>query len=117
MNQSGSEKRKAEHKISEAIRIGCKSVPEQGFGSFCEGYEGAACAVGTAVIAELGIRPRSFATEIHVLWSEIMGTDDIGCPEHGCVQIGSVLGTAFHLNDFHRWTREQIADWLESLGF
>lgn len=29
---------------------------------------------------------------------------------------GSIVYTVTHLNDDHRWTRERIADWLESIG-
>lgn len=33
----------------------------------------------------------------------------------GCSQKGSLYGIIQHLNDFHQWTREHIADWLETL--
>lgn len=32
-----------------------------------------------------------------------------------CSRPGAVAGIAMHLNDHHRWTREQVADWMETL--
>jgi hypothetical protein len=40
------------------------------------------------------------------------------CPECGGVwqdSAGSEMWALYHLNDHHRWTREQIADWVESV--
>ena len=43
------------------------------------------------------------------------------CPEVHCPADASIAGIVAHLNDNHRWTREEIADWLQSeedkLGF
>lgn len=37
------------------------------------------------------------------------------CPVPGCIDRDSIESTVVHLNDRHRWTREQIADWLDAL--
>ena len=40
----------------------------------------------------------------------------VGCPScNHITQIGSVAEIIVHLNDEHRWTREQIAEWLEPI--
>lgn len=51
----------------------------------------------------------------------------VACPEDDCYlryvnsdgkdirYTGSVLITVTHLNDIHKWTRERIADWLDTL--
>ncbi len=35
------------------------------------------------------------------------------CPAEGCRKTLSLASILVHLNDDHRWTREQIAAWLE----
>lgn len=39
----------------------------------------------------------------------------VTCPCGECETPGRIWGTIIHLNDKARWTREQIADWLETL--
>jgi hypothetical protein len=34
---------------------------------------------------------------------------------HSAPYAGPILTVVIHLNDYHRWTREQVADWLDSL--
>lgn len=82
-------------KPSEAMRLGAKLRPQ------CRGaYYGinGSCALG-ALFEAYGLRNR--AGEIN--W-ETVGLS------FGLSQ------TIAHLNDDERWTREQIADWLESKG-
>lgn len=38
--------------------------------------------------------------------------EEISCPE--CKNVGTLNGIIQHLNDGHKWTRNAIADWLES---
>lgn len=45
------------------------------------------------------------------------------CPEVSCKHVydfkgksTSVMDMVMHLNDYHRWTREQIADWIDELA-
>jgi hypothetical protein len=35
------------------------------------------------------------------------------CPAEGCKKTLTLAAILVHLNDDHRWTREQIAAWLE----
>jgi hypothetical protein len=36
-----------------------------------------------------------------------------GCPDqHGCTKRLPLAAMIVHLNDDHRWSREQIAEWL-----
>lgn len=37
------------------------------------------------------------------------------CPVKGCGDLGTVRAVIIHLNDSHKWTREAIADWLDTL--
>lgn len=80
--------------LTEAIRAGCKLRPIQGFGA------DAACVLSTAnsVWPQYTLMPVPTHTTVG------------GCPacrfEYG--------NTAAHLNDDHRWTREAIADWLDT---
>lgn len=42
------------------------------------------------------------------------------CPIKGCTELRgpvALLTTIVHLNDFHHWPREDIADWLDTLPF
>jgi len=38
------------------------------------------------------------------------------CPHPGCDVGSSVDRVVIHLNDYHRWAREMIADWLDTLS-
>lgn len=40
-----------------------------------------------------------------------------GCPTCGirCMHVDCTAVLVMHLNDVHRWTREAIADWIESI--
>ena len=42
----------------------------------------------------------------------------VSCPHSpGCPIRGQIRSMMEHLNDNHLWTREDIADWLESIGY
>lgn len=105
-------------KLSEAIRLGSMLRP-QGFQSIAK--EGRTCAIGAAYEA-VGIDcaalksksiPERFAI-IGLHLPQVLATDLIPCP--ACARLHNGVGyTIPHLNDHHRWTREQIADWVETL--
>ena len=38
------------------------------------------------------------------------------CPIEGCKKRLLLSAMIVHLNDFHEWSREKIADWLEENG-
>lgn len=96
-------------KLSEAIRLGAMLKP-QGFGDDAtERHATESCALGAAYDAA-SVEPRAW----HALLRAFPLADVISarhCPE--CqMWFWSVIP---HLNDDHRWTREQTADWVETV--
>lgn len=110
-----------ELKLSQAIRLGAMLKP-QGVGMW-KTSDGKTCALGAAADA-LSIlnTPNSWTKlrEIYPILGNPLPTAGSGpkidCPACGNIQlcVGSAIA---HLNDDrrHLWTREQIADWVESL--
>ena len=105
------ELRHDETELAEAIRHGVVSRPDQAFGYF-EGRR-ASCALGAAYegVYRLpreadGIRPRHIARLFECLENALRS-----CPE-GCRKRLALGAMILHLNDDHRWTREQIAQWV-----
>jgi len=103
-------------KLSEAIRLGAM-LHRQNFGNFaryhdargrwCSGSDPdrrvvATCALGAAHEAGL----TNFVAVDMVLGMS-------RCP--ACIWEGRVTALVIHLNDRHRWTRELIADWVETI--
>jgi hypothetical protein len=91
-------------RLSDAIRLGAL-LHRQCFGASCRYWEGeivATCALTGAIDA--GYRAQS--RDVSVL----SATCPLGCP-------GRLTRAALvvHLNDDHRWTREAIADHLDTL--
>jgi hypothetical protein len=92
-------------RLSEAIRLGAMLRP-QAFGKMFRTVRGEmrSCALGAAAEA-LGESPYdSFAPLF-----DAMRMCPMGC---GWTSVGSLIP---HLNDEHRWTRERIADWVETV--
>lgn len=107
--------------FSEAIREGAKIRP-QGFGELVVG--GKTCAIGAGLeamgYADIGDSWLDAARKYPYLASRL--ADGFPCPVSECFCRPEYLyRVVIHLNDHHRWTREAIADWLESeeekLGF
>lgn len=105
--------------FSEAIREGAKLHP-QGFKKFYE--DGRTCAFGAGMQA---VASDELFAHFSICYDTYpyLNADDVtrSCPG-GCGLFLDTLAVAiFHLNDDHRWSREQIADWLseeeEKLGF
>jgi hypothetical protein len=105
-------------KLSEAMRLGAMLSP-QGFSEAGDGR----CALQSAGDAE-GITsitsdgwPATPYMQLTARWP-ILGTQR-GCPlcswgrafDDDCV----TRKVIWHLNDTHRWTREQIADWVQTI--
>lgn len=90
-------------KLSQAIRLGATFHP-QCFGAICQvdrdGNVTHTCAVGGALEA-IGI-PANGGSGINAL-----------CKRFDAYYI---LGDVMNRNDKNKWTREQIADWLEAQG-
>jgi hypothetical protein len=103
-------------KLSEEIRLGAMVGP-QAFGmTFIDNH--GSCAFGAALIARgLVIDDGNmFAKNDHRIasvvdvWSWLDGLE-LDCPECGSKQR---FGCVVHLNDKHHWTRERIADYVET---
>lgn len=103
-------------KLSEAIRLGSMLKP-QAFGMIS--HDGGTCAIGAAYDA-VGIDifhlrdSLPIAERAMVVYGKLpMLQTASECPVCGyLLEVGFVLT---HLNDHHRWTREQIADWVETV--
>lgn len=93
--------------LSQAIRLGAMLHP-QGFGECFDGV--GTCAFGAAREA-IGIDPGWPMVTDKWPW---MSRYVVGkCPQCGVdAALPSIV--SMHLNDGHRWTRERIADWVES---
>lgn len=94
-------------KLSEAIRLGAMLHP-QAFGAmqFLNANHEiiGTCAMGAAMRA--GYRPDVGAIRI------------VSCPVHrhaSCLIDSNLYAMVTHLNDWHRWTREAIAGWVETI--
>lgn len=112
-------------KLSEAIREGAKKRP-QAFGAYFKRDNNdilCSCALGAAYENLRDItRPQGLSTEDYLIDSYPWLADDINerCPTEDCSSLDADakrLDVVAHLNDEHKWTREAIADWLESQGY
>ena len=94
-------------RLSEAIRLGAMLRP-QGFGIFSAQFGAkATCAYGAAKDA-LG---RDFRAVSEWPWL----ITEYPCPDCGLSGVAALSIVSLHLNDYHRWTRERIADWVETI--
>lgn len=101
-----------ERELADAMLEGIERRPEQSFGEYYRGRR-SSCALGAAyegiyrIPADAdGIRPRRLDLLFDCLDNEVRR-----CPACGQkrLPIGAII---IHLNDFHQWTRQQIAHWL-----
>jgi hypothetical protein len=104
--------REDEEELAEAILSGAERRPRQSFGMYF-GPEGGSCALGAAYdgVYRLpesvrGTHPTRMDRFFHCLENVSKR-----CPA-GCRKQVPIAALIVHLNDDHRWTREQIADWL-----
>lgn len=94
-------------RLSEAIRLGSMLGP-QAFHQY-ETDDGATCALGAASVAVgNGAAYLGFFLE----HEKLLG-GKATCP--ACRVDSLVVSVIVHLNDEHRWTREAIADWVETV--
>lgn len=105
--------------FSEAIREGAKLRPQLFGYSYPSQFEArGTCAIGAGIEASYGYKALddSFAGNLSwELFPYLASTG--GCPVPACNVRGnwcSLYFTIVHLNDSHEWTREAIADWLET---
>lgn len=99
-------------RLSEAIRLGAMNKP-QGFGWYDNG--GTTCAMGAAMDAA-GCQNKVF--ESAMLWP-VLVESPASCPVCDLVVVGHALlfatgAIVVHLNDYHKWSREAIADFVAS---
>jgi hypothetical protein len=103
-------------KLSEAIREGAAIRP-QAFGNYIDitgTGQVCTCALGAAYEVIFGHLPKNDQPGLR---QDLIGQ----CPDTGrLIQMPesifeiSVMQAIVHLNDDEEWTREEIADWLES---
>ena len=108
----GDLQREDEEELAEAILTGAERRPRQSFGTYF-GPEGGSCALGAAYDgvyrlpeAVRGTHPTRMDRFFHCLENVSKR-----CPA-GCRKQVPIAALIVHLNDDHRWTREQIAAWL-----
>lgn len=114
-------------RLSEAIRLGAMIRP-QAYGTY---FDGAGTCANGAALEALGILDvKSYANTYECQYRLVKAfqkTDVYAgfrkiyhhmkaCPECGATfsEFGRV-DAIVHLNNDHRWTRERIADWVESI--
>jgi hypothetical protein len=107
-------------KLSQAIREGAKHH-EQHFHSMFQHRNRQivrSCAFGAAIVGLFGVQ-RAYD---NMMLSDI--ERETGAPLHSALATNPVTGVEdelseviIALNDQQRWTREAIADWLESIGY
>lgn len=97
--------------FSDAIRVGAELRP-QAFDRYFG--NGGSCAYGAALEAITGKEDADPWGAVEAFGYLL--NQGSSCPA-GCDQpepFVSIAAIIFHLNDDHRWAREQIADWLQS---
>jgi hypothetical protein len=109
-------------RLSEAIREGAKKRPVQHFGHFYNTINQGTCALGAAYEGCTG-RTISHKIRHNVIMDSIAECTGASCyspvtniavpdvVDRSCSSLREVI---VELNDTHQWTREEIADWLES---
>ena len=104
--------------LAAAIRKGAERRPDQAFGDYFIGRR-ASCALGAAyegmyrLAEEMGGRRPSKDLE---WFFDCLEGSVRKCPGgDGCRKTLSLAAILVHLNDDHKWSREQIAGWLDTL--
>lgn len=114
--------------FSEAIREGAKLRPQAFDDPDEKTRNGNSCAIEAGLEAIRGRYRRADSDSVYNFITLLFPYLDnrTKCPASECgggrfAYIGSLRMLIWHLNDTHKWTREAIADWLESeeekLGF
>jgi hypothetical protein len=108
-----------ERELASFIRAGAERRPEQAYGDYFKGQR-ASCALGAAYEGMYrlprqaeGVHPTK---DLEWFFDCLEGTIR-RCPGgDGCKKKLTLAALIVHLNDDHRWSREQIASWLESVN-
>lgn len=107
---------KSEKELAEFIRNGATRRTDQAFGDYFSGAN-ASCALGAAYEAMYRLPAEGGRPTRDLDWFfECLDTVK-PCPGgDGCKKRLFLAAIIVHLNDDHRWSREQIAEWLEKNG-
>jgi hypothetical protein len=102
-----------ERELAAFIREGAKRRPDQAFGDYYRGTS-ASCALGATYEAMYHLpRDASGTRPTRDLDWFFQCLDTVKpCPVEGCKKRIYLAAQIVHLNDDHRWSREQIAAWL-----
>ena len=101
--------------LASFIRTGSQRRPVQAMGRYFQGRN-ASCALGAAyegmyrLPADMG---GAHPTK-DLQWFFTCLDTVKKCPAEACTKRLSLAAVIVHLNDDHRWSREDIADWVES---
>jgi hypothetical protein len=107
-----------ERELASFIRAGAERRPEQAYGDYYKG-KNASCALGAAYEGMYRL-PREMegahpTKDLEWFFDCLEGTVR-RCPVDGCKKRLVLSALIVHINDEHRWSREQIATWLESVN-
>jgi hypothetical protein len=112
-SQVVTELQRDQKELADAIRVGSQRGP-QCFGSYFD-EKGGSCALG-AVYEGVYHLPRGHGKLVpNHLERLFRCLDEMTkrCPhQQGCIKRLPLAAMIVHLNDDHRWSREQIAEWL-----
>jgi hypothetical protein len=107
-----------ERELAAFIRAGASRRPEQAYGDYYKGKY-ASCALGAAYEGMYrlpenveGMHPTK---DLEWFFDVLEGTVR-SCPVEGCKKKLVLSALIVHINDAHRWSREQIATWLEAVN-
>ena len=104
-----------EKELAAFIRAGAARREEQAFGDYFKGKH-ASCALGAAYEGMYRLPDNADGTrptkDLEWFFDCLEGTIR-KCPAESCPKRLTLAAILVHLNDDHRWTREQIATWLE----
>jgi hypothetical protein len=102
-----------ERELAAFIRDGAKRRPDQAFGDYYQGRD-ASCALGAAYEAMYPL-PADAGGQVPTRdldWFFDCLDTVKPCPGDACKKRLYLAALLVHLNDDHRWSREQIAAWL-----
>jgi hypothetical protein len=111
-------------KLSQAIRIGSKIRPQcfgKAFALMADDETVGSCALGAALeggdVIDKPLTSETAYQYARLVLQEWPDLDFETVPIPGESYSDSIVNGIETLNDKYKWTREKIADWLESLGY
>lgn len=98
-------------RLSDAIRLGAMLRPQTREDYFADG---GSCALGAAFEAAKGYTRSEQMNFVECIEFPILGVP-ASCPVCNRDTEDEAASVVVHLNDRHFWTREAIADWVETI--